>query len=147
MTGKVCPSCGSTHVKRSHRRNIGEYLLKIINRKPYRCVDCDWRGIMWGGRAYDYSGVSKKKDLTKIQERILMIINRKTYRSVDYDSRGSLWGRAHDYSRASNKKHLTRIHWLLIIAFALLIAFMIIMYVQREQEQSAALKTLLSITT
>ena len=40
-----CPKCGSKRIKRSHSRNFQERLQKLFNKKTYRCIDCDWRGI------------------------------------------------------------------------------------------------------
>jgi ribosomal protein L37AE/L43A len=41
---KVCPSCGSGHVSRSHRRGLIErYLLTALRIRAYRCDVCDNR--------------------------------------------------------------------------------------------------------
>ena len=41
-----CPKCGSTKIKRSHSRSFQERLRKLFNQRPYRCIDCNWRGIL-----------------------------------------------------------------------------------------------------
>jgi uncharacterized membrane protein YvbJ len=41
-----CPKCGSKRIKRSHSRGLKEQLQKLFNQKPYRCIDCDWRGTL-----------------------------------------------------------------------------------------------------
>lgn len=41
-----CPKCGSKRIKRSHARGLKEQLQKLFNQRPYRCIDCDWRGIL-----------------------------------------------------------------------------------------------------
>ena len=39
-----CPKCGSKKIKRSQSRGFKERLQKLFNQKPYRCLDCGWRG-------------------------------------------------------------------------------------------------------
>jgi DNA-directed RNA polymerase subunit RPC12/RpoP len=41
-----CPNCGSKRIKRSQSRGFKERLQKLFNQKAYRCIDCDWRGIL-----------------------------------------------------------------------------------------------------
>jgi hypothetical protein len=41
---RVCPSCGSQHLSRSHRRGLLErYFLTAFRIRPYRCGACDRR--------------------------------------------------------------------------------------------------------
>lgn len=42
----TCPTCNSTRVKRSRSRSITERIMKAFHRKPYRCLDCGWRGVV-----------------------------------------------------------------------------------------------------
>lgn len=40
----ACPSCGSSHLARSHMKGIYEHLLRsVFQVKPYRCMSCDSR--------------------------------------------------------------------------------------------------------
>lgn len=60
MATFICPNCRSTNLRRSRVQGFGEALQKVIKRKPFRCRDCGWRGVMYspsetGGR------VSKKQ--------------------------------------------------------------------------------------
>ena len=41
-----CPKCGSTRLRRSHSRNFKERLRKLFNQRAWRCIDCNWRGIL-----------------------------------------------------------------------------------------------------
>jgi DNA-directed RNA polymerase subunit RPC12/RpoP len=41
-----CPKYGSKKIKSSHSRGFKERLQKLFNQKPYRCIDCGWRGIL-----------------------------------------------------------------------------------------------------
>jgi len=43
---KQCLRCSSVNIRRSHTRNLSERILKLFFRKYYRCIDCDWRGII-----------------------------------------------------------------------------------------------------
>ncbi|HEX9760680.1 MAG TPA: hypothetical protein VGA40_07155 [Candidatus Acidoferrales bacterium] len=40
---RQCPLCGSTEVRRSHRRGLAEAVLNLFGVKPYRCQRCDHR--------------------------------------------------------------------------------------------------------
>ncbi len=42
----VCPECASPKLRRSRTRNLRERFLKVFHRKPYRCLDCGWRGLL-----------------------------------------------------------------------------------------------------
>ncbi len=37
-----CPSCKTSRIKRSHRRNVFEHILGVVA-LPYRCEMCDVR--------------------------------------------------------------------------------------------------------
>ena len=40
----ACPSCGSSHLARSHMKGIYEHLLRtVLHVRPYRCMSCDYR--------------------------------------------------------------------------------------------------------
>jgi len=41
-----CPKCGSTRIRRSRTRDLKERLQKLFNQRAYRCLVCDWRGIL-----------------------------------------------------------------------------------------------------
>ncbi len=47
MATFICPNCRSSNLRRSRVQGFGETLQKIIKRKPYRCKDCGWRGIIY----------------------------------------------------------------------------------------------------
>jgi hypothetical protein len=43
----LCPMCRSHNTHRSHARSLWEgWRQKVTNKRPYRCLDCKWRG--WG---------------------------------------------------------------------------------------------------
>ena len=46
MVALTCPKCKSTRLKRSHTRNFFERMVKVFNRREYRCIDCGWRGTL-----------------------------------------------------------------------------------------------------
>jgi len=47
---RICPDYGSSEVFRSHRRcAVERYLLRAIQVRPFRCVNCDAR--FYGRRA------------------------------------------------------------------------------------------------
>jgi len=43
---KTCPKCGSKKITHSHSKNLQERLKKFLNQRPYRCRNCDWRGML-----------------------------------------------------------------------------------------------------
>ena len=45
----ACPKCGSTHVHRSHRRNITERLAGLVGAKMKRCHECNFRFVQLYG--------------------------------------------------------------------------------------------------
>ena len=47
MLVRTCPSCGSTNVHRSRRRNLTEQLAALVFRRPFRCFECNNRYISW----------------------------------------------------------------------------------------------------
>jgi DNA-directed RNA polymerase subunit RPC12/RpoP len=68
-----CPKCGSKRIKRSQSRGFKEQLQKLFNQKPYRCIDCGWRGILKTKSARTKRDV-KKYILIKIIIIIIIII-------------------------------------------------------------------------
>lgn len=46
MAKLICPNCGSAKLDRSHAHGLRETLLKSLKRRPFRCEDCGWRGMM-----------------------------------------------------------------------------------------------------
>src|SRR5437762_9512372 len=43
----LCPACRSHNTHRSHARSFWEgWRQKVSGQRPYRCLDCRWRG--WG---------------------------------------------------------------------------------------------------
>jgi len=49
-----CPRCGSTNVRRSHRRGFLERaLFQLLGLRPYRCEDCDERFLRGYSKSID----------------------------------------------------------------------------------------------
>ncbi len=46
MAQEVCPLCQSKRLRRSRSQGIKEHLLKILNRRAFRCRNCGWRGFL-----------------------------------------------------------------------------------------------------
>ena len=40
---RVCPKCGSSYIRRSHKRGLLEKILATTGVRPYRCDACDKR--------------------------------------------------------------------------------------------------------
>jgi hypothetical protein len=56
---RPCPYCDSSEIFRSHRRGVLEkYLLRAIQVRPFRCVDCDARFYR-----LKHSGASESQDI------------------------------------------------------------------------------------
>jgi hypothetical protein len=68
-----CPKCGSKRIKQSHARSFQERLQKLFNQKPYRCIDCDWRGIL-KAKPFHNRQYSKEYILLQIITVIIIII-------------------------------------------------------------------------
>jgi hypothetical protein len=49
---RLCPKCESTHVFRSRRRGLVDWLLHIVRLYPFRCDHCShrFRRVTWRGR-------------------------------------------------------------------------------------------------
>lgn len=51
MAAHRCLRCGSTHLRRSHRKNAFErFLLPLLLIRPYRCQECKLRQYGFGFR-------------------------------------------------------------------------------------------------
>ncbi len=62
----ICPSCGSTHVRKSEVNrwydNVGTRVaLTVTLRRPYRCLSCDYRFYDWRFARRDQSHASEEK--------------------------------------------------------------------------------------
>ena len=68
-----CPKCGSKKIKRSQARGFKEQFQKLFNQKPYRCIDCGWRGIL-KTKSFRTKRDAKKYMLVKITIIIIIII-------------------------------------------------------------------------
>ena len=68
-----CPKCGSKKIKRSQARGFKEQFQKLFNQKPYRCIDCGWRGI-FKAKSTRTKRDAKKYMLVKITIIIIIII-------------------------------------------------------------------------
>ncbi len=60
MATQICPNCQSTNLRLSRTHGFKEAFLKLFKRKPFRCKDCGWRGIMFA-RESKGRNVSKQK--------------------------------------------------------------------------------------
>jgi hypothetical protein len=49
---RLCPQCDRTHVFRSRRRGLCDWLLHIVRLYPLRCDHCGhrFRRVTWRGR-------------------------------------------------------------------------------------------------
>ncbi len=47
MLAKICPKCHSTSVHRSKRRNLADYAVILLLRRPYRCRVCRHRFLQY----------------------------------------------------------------------------------------------------
>ena len=74
-----CPKCGSTKIKLSHSRNFQERLKKLFNQRAYRCLKCNWRGIL--KEKSSHISTRKKK---KILALIIFVIFAVTISSIVY---------------------------------------------------------------
>jgi hypothetical protein len=43
----ICPQCRSTDCFRSHRDGVSDYVLTVVDLKPWRCHTCDRRFYAW----------------------------------------------------------------------------------------------------
>jgi hypothetical protein len=46
LTPMTCPVCHSSHVKRSYRWSLKEWLLRFTGRKVFYCTDCRWSQVV-----------------------------------------------------------------------------------------------------
>ena len=60
-----CPKCGSANLRRSRRANDGEWLLKALGIKAYRCNGCFWRGYARQRRDGSFSLLTLNEETVK----------------------------------------------------------------------------------
>ncbi len=60
MATFICPNCRSTNLRRSRTQGFGEAVQKILKRRPFRCRDCGWRGILYSPSQHG-GAVSKRR--------------------------------------------------------------------------------------
>jgi endogenous inhibitor of DNA gyrase (YacG/DUF329 family) len=67
-----CPECGSTHVRHSHPRHIGEKLADLFGFTQLRCSDCDerWTASIWRFTEFFYARCPRcfRLDLARWEE-------------------------------------------------------------------------------
>ncbi len=68
-----CPKCGSTKIKLSHSRGFQERLKKLFHQRIYRCIKCNWRGIL-KAKSSHISTRKKKKILVLIIFVIIAVV-------------------------------------------------------------------------